>query len=133
MPQDLAKYIPLNPVEHDNMLRTIIVSHMGTTDGNPTAWVVKAVHEAFQRGFGLGFKTGGMQRVAKPRSEEDGVDLQDHPAYQVQLPSSEQAGFDADRKRIGGTKALPMVERVSDAVELPYTSEISFNEGESNG
>lgn len=54
----VAKYLPLNQVEHENMLRSIIASHQGPCDGNPSMWVVHAVAEAFQRGFGTGFNAG---------------------------------------------------------------------------
>jgi hypothetical protein len=49
------KFIPINPQEHDNMIRSIAVAHMGMGQGNPTQWVISAMHEAYQKGFALGF------------------------------------------------------------------------------
>lgn len=92
-----AKYIPINPVEHENMIRTIIGAHQGSMDGNPTMWVVRAVDEAFQRGFGVGFNAGTMARVPKPPAP---------PAFRVQIPQGDIV--DAEP---GPTKALPFVDR----------------------
>ena len=89
----LAKYIPLNAVEHENMLRTIIIAHMGTNQGNPTNWVVDAVAEAFQRGFGTGFNAGMAAAKAPPAPP---------PAFRVAF-EDESRGRSADRqpKRLG--------------------------------
>ena len=69
-------FIPLNPQEHDNVLRGLIVKHMGSTQGNPTQWVVNAVHEAYQMGFDEGFRAARqspIQRVevARPLSSRE--------------------------------------------------------------
>ena len=88
---NLAKYIPLNPIEHENELRTIILKHMGSTQGNPTQWVVNAVAEAFQQGFGVGFDAGTMARVSKPPPP---------PAYQVQMPVAERVNPESDPRRL---------------------------------
>lgn len=106
----LAKYLPHNAQEFENDMRALIVSHMGLGQGNPTQWVVSAVCEAFQRGFGEGFRAGGMQRVARPREAEQDPSA-DHPAYKVVLPAGEQAGFDRDRERLSSD--LPIAERVA--------------------
>ncbi len=92
----LAKFIPLNPMEHENMLRTIIVKHQGSTSGNPTQWVVDAVNEAYNAGFGLGFDVGLKNAMREPPAP---------PAFKVQLPDGVTAGYEPPR-------ALPMLERV---------------------
>jgi hypothetical protein len=65
-----VKFLPHNIQEHDNAMRALIASHMGTTGGNPTQWVVDAVHEAFARGFSLGFTTGQGATVSRPPAPE---------------------------------------------------------------
>ena len=62
----LAKFNPHNPQEFENDMRALIVSHMGLGQGNPTQWVVNAVCEAYQRGFGLGFQAGSRMQHASP-------------------------------------------------------------------
>lgn len=47
-------------------MRAIAVKHMGMGQGNPTYWVVMALHEAFQRGFGVGFAAGQHGTQAPP-------------------------------------------------------------------
>ena len=70
----LAKFNPYNPQEFENDMRALIVSHMGLGQGNPTQWVVNAVCEAFQRGFGHGFQAGSaMQRQSPPVVNQAGI------------------------------------------------------------
>jgi hypothetical protein len=54
----LAKFLPHNVQDFENEMRALIVSHVGLGQGNPTQWVVNAVCEAYQRGFGVGFGAG---------------------------------------------------------------------------
>lgn len=96
----IAKFIPLNPVEHENMLRTIILAHQGSTSGNPTQWVVDAVAEAFQKGFALGFKTGQMRMQPAPE-----------PAYAVAFERPGLRERRAAEKATEVPPALPFVER----------------------
>ena len=57
----LAKFLPHNIQEFENEMRALIASHQGLGSGNPTQWVVNAVIEAYQRGFGVGFNAAGHQ------------------------------------------------------------------------
>lgn len=77
-----ARYLPYNAQEHDNDMRALAIAHMGSNCGNPTQWVVDALHEAFQRGFALGFESGYKVSKAPPPPP---------PAFRVQLPSSHGA------------------------------------------
>lgn len=63
MNQPPAKFLPHNAQEFENEMRALIVSHMGLGEGNPTGWVVKAVCEAYQRGFGVGFAAGQRTNI----------------------------------------------------------------------
>ena len=54
---DLVEFIPHNMQEHDDMLRAIANKHMGAGQGNVSVWVIQALHEAYKRGFGLGYTT----------------------------------------------------------------------------
>ena len=53
-----ARFIPLNPQDHDNYIRSIAISHMGLGQGNPSTWVIQAMHEVHQRAFSMGFDAG---------------------------------------------------------------------------
>jgi hypothetical protein len=64
--KQLAKFNPHNAAEFENEMRALIVSHMGLGQGNPTQWVVNAVCEAFQRGFGVGFNVRNSQPPRAP-------------------------------------------------------------------
>jgi len=104
---NLAKFIPLNPIEHENELRTIILKHQGSTSGNPTQWVVDACAEVFQRGFGLGFDAGTMSRVSIPPK----------PRFQVEMPGDVRSGQEPTHRTnaISGQPErglLPFVSRV---------------------
>lgn len=59
-----ALFLPHNAQEFENDMRALIVKHMGLGEGNPTGWVVKAVCEAYQRGFGAGFAVGQRTPIA---------------------------------------------------------------------
>jgi len=64
-------FIPINPQEHDNMIRSIAVAHMGMGQGNPTQWVINAMHEAYQKGFALGLsisKSAGPREPSVPQA-----------------------------------------------------------------
>lgn len=101
----MAKFIPINVQEHDNELRTIIVKHMGTGGGNPTQWVVNACHEAFQRGFGLGFDTGIKAANTRPPPP---------PPYRVDIPDHYGLLDAKVGDKPGDRPALPLVERSDD-------------------
>jgi hypothetical protein len=75
-----ARFIPYNAQEHDNDMRALAISHMGTGIGNPSQWVVTALHEAFQRGFALGF-TSAQQMMASPPTPP--------PRFRIALPDSQ--------------------------------------------
>lgn len=64
MPRYPMVYLPHNVQEHDNMLRAMIVGHMGTAHGNPTQWVVDAMHECWQRAYAEGLAMGKQMRPA---------------------------------------------------------------------
>ena len=102
MPQ-LAKFLPHNIQEFENDMRALIASHQGLGSGNPTQWVVDAVVEAFQRGFGLGFDAGTKAANTAPPPP---------PAYRVQIPP----GHRLHREPPPETIEVP-------ARELPYTPE----------
>lgn len=89
-----AKFLPHNVQEFENDMRALIVKHMGLGQGNPTQWVVNAVCEAYQRGFGVGFGTG-QSRAAFVAQE---VERQNRTINQQLL----------------GDPAMPMVERIKD-------------------
>ena len=74
----MNQYLPLNPQEHDNDIRTLVVKHMGMGQGNPTQWVVDAVHEAFQRGFSVGLQAG-LKMASHPPAPA--------PAFRVASPA----------------------------------------------
>lgn len=94
----LAKFIPLNPVEHENELRTIILKHMGSTHGNPTQWVVDAVAEAYQQGFGVGFNAGTVAaRTPPPPPPQFKVQIQ--PGHRLHREPADVV--DVDVKLIG--------------------------------
>lgn len=59
-----ALFLPHNAQEFENDMRALIIKHMGLGEGNPTGWVVKAVCEAYQRGFGVGFAAGQRTPIA---------------------------------------------------------------------
>lgn len=68
---DLVEFIPHNMQEHDDMLRAIANKHMGAGQGNVSVWVIQALHEAYKRGFGLGYTTaqrGGPMAPGNPPS-----------------------------------------------------------------
>lgn len=91
---DLVEFIPHNMQEHDDMLRAIANKHMGAGQGNVSVWVIQALHEAYKRGFGLGYTTaqrGGPMASGNP------------PALHKAM---EFAGKDAKRIPAGGTGAM---------------------------
>lgn len=61
------KYIPINPIEHENELRSIIIAHMGSTHGNPSQWVVDAANRAHEAGFANGWQVACPPGAGGPR------------------------------------------------------------------
>lgn len=101
MNQPLAKFLPHNAQEFENEMRALIVSHMGLGEGNPTGWVVKAVCEAYQRGFGVGFAAGQYATVSAP------------PPFKVEIPPGNRL-----------YRQEPAADVVDvQARQLPYTKE----------
>lgn len=101
----IAKFVPMNIQEHEDMLRAIVNSHMGVGGGNPTRWVVEAVAEAFQRGFALGFQTGQLRM--QPKLPEYGVQFEPDP---TESPKAPRRGI----PNLPGLRALPLVERTEE-------------------
>jgi len=64
--QPITPYLPHNGQDHDNDMRAIAMKHMGMGQGNPSQWVVMALHEAFQRGFGMGLSAGQQRQQPDP-------------------------------------------------------------------
>lgn len=91
MPQLLAKFEPHNAQEFENEMRALIVSHMGLGQGNPTQWVVAAVCEAFQRGFGTGFAAAGANHGQSRATEF---------AERVDPERKQQRRIEQERKRL---------------------------------
>lgn len=104
-----AKFLPINVQEHDNVLRTIAVKYMGTNQGNPSQWVVDALHEAYQSGFGQGFEAGAAFATVQPKAT---------PQYRVQLPRGPIVIDERAPRRIATSpKALPLIDRIEDGEE----------------
>ena len=65
-----TRALAANPQEVDNKLRMMVSKHMGSlAQGNPSQWVMDAVHEAFQLGFGLGRYAAPPAAQAQPTAE----------------------------------------------------------------
>ncbi len=63
-----ARFVPVNRQEFENELATIAGKHMGDLQGNPSAWVIHALREAYQAGFALGFDVANQ--VAAKRAQQ---------------------------------------------------------------
>lgn len=99
--------IPHNVQEYDDDMRAIVNKHMGFGQGNPSAWVVAAVSEAFQRGVGVGLNLPSSHRPAPEQRRRE-------PEFAERV--------DPERKAIGAAPRLIGADVVDvQAREIPYT------------
>jgi hypothetical protein len=110
MGHSVTSYIPHNAQDHDDKLRAIAVSKMGTGEGNPSAWVIAALHQCWQEAFAAGVMVG--RGIAKEPAHLD-------PAEVRMAANLVRGVLNAERKLLAdeATAAARRLGRNDDVIE----------------